>query len=329
MKTNNNHNERLLLLFKIMLRIRLFEEEVCRQAKKGNIIGTLHLCIGQEAVAAGCCENLKKGDFVTSTHRGHGHFIAAGASLKRIMAELFGRRDGYCFGKGGTQHMASYKDGFLASNGITGGGIAYAAGIALTLKMQGYSNLAVCFFGDGASNQGTFHESLNIASIWKLPIIYVCENNMYAMSTHIKNMISVQDIAQRGQAYNIVSKVVDGNDVIALSETMAEAMDFVRHSKGPVLIEAKTYRQTGHSINDKCNYVSPEENLLWKDKCPILRLKKYITDNNEVDVKTLELIEDEVNAEIKDAVDYAFSSSYLTRKEVLEGVFADEKTAAI
>ncbi len=323
----NMHDDRSpqwkLCLLKDMMRIRSFELELYKQYDLKNIRGTMHICLGQEAVAVGCCESLKKGDFVTSTHRGHGHFLAVGGSMKRIMAELFGRRTGYCHGKGGTQHMASLEDGFLGSNGITGGGIPYATGIGLALTMSGKDNVAVCFFGDGASNQGTFHESINIASIWKLPVIYVCENNQYAMSSKIQVMTNIENIADRSSAYGIPGKVVDGNDVLAVSHTMRETIQQVRAGNGPVLIEAKTYRLSGHSRNDRCHYRPPGEEPFWATRCPIKRLQEQLMTDGMLQGKELLALEEEIRDEIETAVSFAVASDYLSKEETLEGVYCN------
>lgn len=302
--------------------IRQFELEAYKQFDKKNILGTLHACIGQEAVAVGCCEALKQGDYVTSTHRGHGHLLALGGSVKRLMAELFGRRDGYCFGKGGTQHIASLENGFLGSNGITGGGIPYATGLALAMKMRRNDNLTVCFLGDGASNQGTFHESINIASIWKLPVIYVCENNQYAMSSKFDRMMRVKSIADRASAYGIQGKVFDGNDVLATSRMMRETITSARAGNGPVLIEAKTYRISGHSRRDTCSYRSREEEQLWAAQCPIKRLQDLLVADGSIDREDIDALEDGVRQEIKEAVNFAESSDYLSKEDVLNGVYS-------
>lgn len=308
-------------LLERMIKIRFFEQELHRQHDLKNIRGTIHICVGQEAVAVGCCESLGKGDFVTSTHRGHGHFLAMGGSLNRIMAELFGRRTGYCRGKGGTQHLASYEEGFLGSNGITGGGIPYATGIALALKMRHRNNIAVCFFGDGASNQGTFHESLNMASIWKLPIVYVCENNQYAMSSRFRDMVNVEHIASRAAAYGIPGKIVDGNDVLAVSTAMREASEYVRTGNGPLLIEAKTYRMCGHSRSDNCRYRSRSEEQAWAERCPVRCLEKVLLNQSILDRKLVLELERKIREEIGAAVNFALESGFLSAEETLEDVY--------
>jgi TPP-dependent pyruvate/acetoin dehydrogenase alpha subunit len=209
--------------YRTMLVIRLFEEAVETLFSRGLIKGTAHPAIGQEAVAVGACGALCRGDYVTSTHRGHGHFIAMGGDPRRIMAELYGKRTGYSRGRGGSQLMADFRLGFLGANGITGGGIPVATGVALSAKLRGTGRIALCFFGDGAANQGTFHESLNMAGLWKLPVVYVCENNMYAMSMRVSDAVPVPDLAVRAAGYGMPGQVVDGNDLPAVQAAVREA----------------------------------------------------------------------------------------------------------
>lgn len=309
-----------MTLLRSMKRIRSFELELYKQYDQKQIRGTLHICLGQEAIPVGVCTALKEGDFVTSTHRGHGHFLARGGSMDRMMAELFGRRDGCCRGKGGTQHMASVEVGFLGSNGITGGGIPYSTGMALAMKMRSLPNVAVCFFGDGASNQGTFHESLNMAAIWKLPIVYVIENNRYAMGSPTREMSATATLSVRAAAYAIPGVEVDGNDALAVSRTARQTVARVRAGEGPVLIEAHTYRMSGHSRNDKCAYRRREEEREWASRCPIGRLREALLAEG---VKEDELadVDQRVEAEVAAAVEFANASGRLTREEVLEGVY--------
>jgi TPP-dependent pyruvate/acetoin dehydrogenase alpha subunit len=303
-----------------MKRVRSFELELYRQHDKKRIRGTLHICLGQEAVPVGVCAELKPGDFVTSTHRGHGHFLACGGAMDRMMAELFGRRDGYCQGKGGTQHLASLEHGFLGSNGITGGGIPYSTGIALAMKLRHPASVAVCFFGDGASNQGTFHESLNMAAIWKLPIVYVVENNGYAMSSRTSEMVASANLAIRGMAYGIPGIEVDGNDVLGVRRTAREAIAAARAGKGPVLIEAHTYRMSGHSRSDKCHYRTRDEEREWAARCPIERLRAALVADG-VPESDLEAVDREVEVEVAAAVEFAGASGLLSREELLAGVY--------
>jgi pyruvate dehydrogenase E1 component alpha subunit len=310
-----------LSLLRSLVVIRRFEEEAMEQYDKGNIRGTLHVCVGQEAVAVGGCEPKQAGDKVTSGHRGHGHFIAAGGSTDLIMAELFGRRDGYCRGRGGTQHMACVDVGFLGSNGITGGGIPYATGMALAMKMRGQGNVVICFFGDGAINQGVFHESLNMASIWKLPIVYVCENNQYAMGSRITDMVAVANLSDRAAGYGMRGVSVDGNDVLAVVAVMREAVGQARVGDGPVLIEAMTYRLLGHSRNDKCQYRTREEEQQWAKRCPINRLKDYMMSNHLLTDLEWEGLKREVDQKVEEAVAFAHKSACLDGDEARAGVF--------
>lgn len=305
-----------------MMRIRRFEEAIVHHIDAGHIAGTTHLSIGQEAVAVGACSILEPGDTITSTHRGHGHFLAAGGDPKRIMAELFGRRDGYCAGKGGTQHMAGIDVGFLGSNGIIGGGIPIATGMALAMKMRGQRSLVLCFFGDGAANQGTFHESLNMAAIWKLPAIYLLENNRYAMSSRAADMAGNERLADRAVAYGIASKRVDGNDVAQLWSVMAEAACHVRAGHGPVLVEALTYRLAGHSRNDRCTYRSREEEAYWWARCPIDRLRQRLERSGDLSSDEIDSMERAVAREIDEAVSFATSSPVPSLGEILASPYA-------
>jgi TPP-dependent pyruvate/acetoin dehydrogenase alpha subunit len=284
-----------------MLKIRRFEEALNDLYAQGYINGTLHLCVGQEAVAVGVCGALNIDDYITSTHRGHGHFIAKGGDITRMMAELFGLREGYCGGAGGTQHMADFSIGHLGSNGITGGQIPVATGAALALKLAEKKQVVACFFGDGAANEGLFHESLNMASIWNLPIIYICENNLYAMSTPFQKAFNIHDIAIRSVAYGMRGRVVDGMDVLEVKNEAAEAVEAARNGKGPTLIECKTYRFSGHSKSDPRIYRTRQEEALWQEKDPINLLKKKLYGNGALELE-LETIENRVKTEIENAI---------------------------
>lgn len=317
-----------IAMLRDMFRIRIFENEIYRQVDEGNVRGTTHVSVGQEAVAVGACSVLGRGDLVTSTHRGHGHFLASGGDMKRIMAELFGRRDGYCQGKGGTQHMASVEAGFVGSNGITGGGLPFATGMALAKQMRGEPHLVLCFFGDGAVNQGTFHESLNLASIWRLPVVYILENNQYAMSSPVRDMVNVERLADRAAAYGIPGMQVDGNDVADMARIAAQAAEHARHGAGPVLVEALTYRVSGHSRNDRCQYRSREEEQVWTGRCPIGRLRDQLLQDGTLDESAYQSIERVAAAEVAEAVEFAMGSDYLCPEEVLAGVFAETSRGA-
>jgi pyruvate dehydrogenase E1 component alpha subunit len=302
--------DKAIFYLRQMLCIRLFEEKVNWLFARGKILGTSHLYIGQEAVAVGSCAALAPEDYIVSNHRGHGHLIAKGGAPKRIMAEIFGKVTGYCKGKGGTQHMFCSEVGHMGSNGITGGQIPVATGIAFALKYSKKTQVVLCFLGDGATNQGTFHESLNMAGLWNLPIVYVCENNMYAMSTHVKDAVPVEHIADRAAAYGMPGTVVDGNDVLAVREAVEHAVQRARMGSGPSLVEAKTYRLLGHSKSDPRTYrTKEEERNAWANE-PIKRYRAYLLENNILDEAQFLEIEQKIKKEIEDAVDFAEKSAY-------------------
>lgn len=310
-----------LQLLKNMKRIREFELHLQKLYVNKTIRGTLHICVGQEAVAVGVGACLDKGDFVTSTHRGHGHLLAVGGQMGPIMAELLGRKSGYCQGKGGTQHLASLECGFLGSNGITGGGLPYATGMALAMNLRELKNVVVCFFGDGASNQGTFHESLNMAAIWKLPILFLLENNGYAMSSPVRQMAATPTLAIRASAYGITGYQVDGNDVIAVRNQVASALSLVRAGEGPVLVEALTYRMSGHSCSDRCHYRTREEERAWAARCPITKLQDSLLSQG-IEPSVFADMDQNIGNEIAAAFEFASASGTLTKHELLEGVYS-------
>ncbi|HIE50788.1 MAG TPA: thiamine pyrophosphate-dependent dehydrogenase E1 component subunit alpha [Armatimonadetes bacterium] len=292
-----------------MLLIRRFEERVLELFGEGLIKGTAHPCVGQEAVAVGACAALRPGDYVTSTHRGHGHLLAKGGDPRRLMAELFGKATGYSRGRGGSQHVAAFDLGFLGSNGITGGGLPIATGAALALKMRRESRIVLAFFGDGATGQGTFHESLNLGAVWKLPIVYLCENNLYAMGTHIRYTCPVPNVADRAAAYGMPGVIVDGNDVLAVREVVREAVDRARRGEGPTLIEAKTYRLLGHSKGDTDRpYRTREEEAQWWARDPIRRCRERLQQANLLEPARDEALRAEVEREIEAAVQFARES---------------------
>jgi pyruvate dehydrogenase E1 component alpha subunit len=264
--------ETLRAMYERMALIRVFEDTTQRQFADGQIPGFVHLYAGEEAVAVGVCTHLTDADYITSTHRGHGHCIAKGVDVAGMAAELMGRATGICKGKGGSMHVADVSKGMLGANGIVGGGYPLACGAALTAKMQGTGAVAVCFFGDGASNQGTFHESLNLAAIWNLPVVFVCENNGYAEATTFGYHCSTDDVASRAQGYNVPGVVVDGLDVIAMFEVAGEAIARARRGDGPSLIEAKTYRFYGHEEGDAATYRTDAEVEAFKARDPLAKL---------------------------------------------------------
>jgi len=313
---------KLVEYYRTMLLIRLFEEKVEDLFSRGLVKGTTHPAIGQEAVAVGACAALGKDDCVTSTHRGHGHFIARGGDPRRIMAELFGKRTGYSRGRGGSQLMADYRIGFLGANGITGGSIPFATGVALDARLRQRRRVTLCFFGDGASNQGTFHESLNLAAIWNLPVIYLCENNRYAMSTPVQATIRIADIASRATAYGFPGVVVDGNDPLAVREVVAAACDRARRGAGPTLIEAKTYRLSGHSRGDQRKYRTSEEEAAARRGDPIHRFRKVLTDQGLLTPAKNARLRREAAAAVRAAIRFARTSAAPDPATLEEGVFA-------
>lgn len=304
-----------------MLHIRKFEEKVAYFFSLGKVHGTTHLYLGEEACAVGACCALEEKDLITSTHRGHGHCIGKGIDLNRMMAELLGKETGYCKGKGGSMHIADLDRGNIGANGVVGGGHAIAVGAALALRMKKSDQAVVCFFGDGAANEGSFHESLNLASIWKLPVVFFCENNMYGMSMPASKAMNIENVAQRAAAYGIPGKVLDGNDVLEVYRATLEAKDYVRRN-GPVLLEAKTYRWLGHSKSDANVYRTKEEIAEWKKKCPIKRFRKYLEEEGIFDSGQLEAMERQAAEDIEKAVEFAEQSPYPSLDTICDDVYA-------
>ena len=298
----------LLTMYKTMHHIRAFEEKVAYFFSRGMIHGTTHLYVGEEATAVGVISNLTDSDLITSTHRGHGHTISKGIDLNRMMAELFGKIDGYCHGKGGSMHIADLEKGNLGANGVVGGGIPIATGAGITLQYKKRNNVVVCFFGDGAINQGTFHESINLASVWKLPVLYVCENNQYGMSMSRERSINLDDLAERAKGYGVPGKTVDGNDVLAVYAAAGEAIDYVRKS-GPMLLVAETYRYLGHSKSDANRYRTKEEIAEWRERDPIGRLREHLVTERIAAEEEVDAIEAEAKQDIEDAVAFAKASA--------------------
>ena len=312
----------LIEMYRKMVTIRAFEYKIKDLFSKGTIVGDLHLSIGQEAVAVGVCAGLQKDDYVLSTHRGHGHCIAKGADVKRMMAEFFGRKTGICKGKGGSMHLADFSVGMLGASGIVGGGIPQAVGAGLSIKLRGTDQVAVSFFGDGASNQGTFHESLNLAAIWKLPVIFVCENNQYAESTPVSKVMLVKNIADRATAYGVTGVVVDGMDAAAVYEAVKEAVRRARKGKGPTLIECETYRFEGHEEGDPwIKYRSKEEVEEWKKRCPIEAFRAKLIKTKILTEEEAKEIDQETKMLIEEAVKFGEESPWPKPQEALEDVF--------
>lgn len=309
-------------LLKQMWQIRFFEEKVDEFFAKGMIHGTTHLAVGQEASAVGSIAVLEERDKITSTHRGHGHCIAKGAEVNRMMAELFGRTTGYCKGKGGSMHIADVDKGNLGANGIVGGGFAIAAGAALTSQMKNEGYVVLCFFGDGASNEGSFHEALNLASIWKLPVVFICENNQYGMSGPAKEMMNIEDVAKRADAYGIPGTVVDGNDVFDVMNGVSAAVDRARNGQGPSIVEAKTYRWKGHSKSDAKKYRTREEEQEWRAKDPIARLRDALIQEVLLTEEGAAEIKAAAKKEIEDSVEFSKQSPMPTIDDLMEDVYA-------
>jgi len=308
-----------------MLEIRYFEEKIVDQYARGNVPGLAHLYIGEEAVAVGACTCLKETDLITSTHRGHGHCIAKGADMKPMMAELFGKRTGYCKGKGGSMHIASLSLGMLGAMGIVGSGGPIANGAALAAKMRKSGQVVLCFFGDGASNTGAFHESANFAALHKLPVVFICENNLYGISVCMTRHTALKNIADRAAGYNMPGVVADGMDVLAVYKTVGKAVEAARDGKGPTLVECKTYRFRGHFEGDPnlgARYRKAEEVEEWKTRCPIKRLKEYLLEKKIAKRGEIDHLEKDARERVEDAMAYANASPFPEGRETLEDLFA-------
>lgn len=314
--------DKMLQMFTVMYKIRQFESALQEFFAAGKIPGFVHLYLGEEAVAAGTCAALRRDDYITSTHRGHGHLIAKGGDLKLMMAELYGKRTGYCKGKGGSMHIADIDLGILGANGIVGGGGPIATGAGLASKYRGEDRVVVCFFGDGASNQGTTQEALNLASAWELPVIFVNENNGYGISCPTSKAMAITDIADRAAAYDMPGVVVDGNDVTAVYEAVQAAVDRARRGEGPSLIECKTYRWRGHFEGDACVYREKDEVDAWVRKDPLPRFTKKLLDEAILTQKELDELQAAIDAELKEAIDFAEKSPPPEPSELTQDVYA-------
>jgi len=314
----------LIKLYSTMLKIRLFEERVIDLYARGLIPGLAHLYIGEEAVATGACCVLREKDYITSTHRGHGHVIAKGADLKPMMAELFGKETGYCKGKGGSMHIADMDIGILGANGIAGGGIPIAVGAGLSAKLRRSDQVTACFFGDDASNNGVFHEGLNLASLYGLPVIFICENNLYGISVGQKKQRLVQDIAVRATSYEMPSVVVDGNDVLEVYSESLKAFKRAQGGGGPTLIECKTYRWRGHHEGDPNlgrRYRTPEEIEVWKEKDAIKSMANKLIADKVLTKGKMEDLKNEILQELEEAVLFANDSDFPLIEEMYKDVY--------
>ena len=314
-------NEQMIDMYTVMTKIRAFELKVADFFAAGKIPGFVHLYAGEEAIATGVCANLTKNDYITSTHRGHGHMLAKGGELNSMMGEIFGKKTGYCKGKGGSMHIADVGLGILGANGIVGAGPPLATGAALACKYLKKDAISVCFFGDGASNEGTTHEAMNLAACWKLPVVFINENNMYGISSCTRVSMCVPNIADRASAYDIPGIVVDGNDVMAVYEAAQEAIARARAGKGPTLIECKTYRHRGHFEGDPCSYRPDSEVAEWKAKDPIPRFEEKLISLGIASAAKLDEIKAGVAREIEAAVKFAEDSAFPDPSELLDDVY--------
>lgn len=314
----------LVGMYRKMLEIRILEEKVYDLFLHGRLPGFVHLAIGQEAVSVGVCNNLRKEDYITSTHRPHGDLIAKGARLDRMMAELLGRRTGYCKGKAGQMHMASIELGILGANGIVGGGLPIAVGAALSARLRGTDQVTVAFFGEGGSCLGTFHEALNLASIWDLPVVFVCQNNQYAVSTPFRDAKKIPNVYSMASAYGIPGVIVDGNDVLEVHKVAGEAMERARAGGGPTLIECKTYRWMGHNVGDAHTlYRSAEEVAEWKKKDPIARFKVALIEEGVMTREEAQAIEEGTRRTLEEAMEFAERSPEPGPEEALQDLYAE------
>ena len=305
-----------------MYLIRTFEEKAESLYAMGKIHGTMHLSIGQEASAVGACLALRPHDYILSTHRGHGHCIAKGADLNLMMAEFLGKAAGYCRGRGGSMHIADVEGGNLGANGIVAGGLPLSAGVGLSLRMQRSDRLCLAFFGDGAANEGAFHEALNLAAIWNLPVIYFCENNQYAMSMPVSRAFSIERISQRAASYNIPGVTVDGNDLVAVYQATREAVGRAADGLGPSLIEAVTYRWRGHSTSDRQLYRSREEVKEWQGRDPIVRLRAALLQADLFGEAELDSVRDRAYQRIDDALAFAEAAADPDPASIMDDVYA-------
>lgn len=311
-----------LILYKKMVQIRKFEEKLFFLFSTRSMPGSMHQYDGQEAVAVGVCTHLDREDYVTSTHRGHGHCIAKGADINAVMAEMFAKKTGCCKGIGGSMHIADFSVGMLGANGIVAAGIPIATGAGWTCQYQKKEKVSVVFFGDGAANEGAFHEGLNLAAVWKLPVIYVCENNQYGFSTHYKRTMLIDNIADRAGGYGMHGEVVDGMDVLAVYNMAGKAIERARSGNGPTLIECKTYRYRGHSRFEPAKYRTREEVAAWKEKDPIACWKLVLASDYAVSEEELKTIDEAVTAEIESAVSFSEKSPNPEPEDYKDYIFA-------
>jgi len=311
-----------IAVYETMKTIRSFEEQVFLLTTKRLVQGSVHFYIGQEAIATGICYCLDNKDYIMSNHRCHGHLVAKGGDLKRMMAELMGRKDGYCRGKGGTMHLVDPSVGMMGANGIVGGGNPIAVGIGYACKNFEKQKIVVSFFGDGAINTGAFHESLNIASLWDLPILFVCENNQYAISTSVARSASIGDLSKRAVSYGIPGMNIDGNDINEVMEAADNFIKEIRKEQRPALLVCDTYRQMGHSIHDPRTYRTRQEEKRWEKKDPIARFEKILLKNKVLNSAKIKAIKEKIDKKIKEAIDYAVKSPVPEGQDLYRDVYA-------
>jgi acetoin:2,6-dichlorophenolindophenol oxidoreductase subunit alpha len=314
--------EKLSWMLARMCEIRYFEEKAEDLYMRGLVHGTMHLSIGQEAGSVGSIATLRPEDLIIHHHRGHGHTIAKGADLVTMMAEFLGKEAGYCRGRGGSMHIADIAGGNLGATGVVGGGIPTSVGIALALQMRRSTQVLLSYFGDGASNEGEFHESLNMASTWKLPVVFICDNNQYGMSMSITRSMNIDDIAARAVSYGIPGRAVDGNDVLAVYDTVLEAVEYARSGQGPSLINVKSYRWRGHSKSDRNLYRTAQEIEEWKQKCPIRRYKQVLVDGGIMTADETEAIDQLAKAAIDHAAEVAQTFAEPSPENMEDEVYA-------
>lgn len=295
-------------LYRTLYTIRVFETECIKLYRQGLIIGYFHPYLGEEAIATGLCAALRQDDYIVSTHRGHGHCIARGGELKKMVAEILGREAGYCRGRGGSMHIANVNIGNIGANGIVGGGIPIGVGAGLGIHIRGGDQVVVIFFSDGACNNGVFAESLNLAAIWDLPVIFLLENNQYAVSSPIEEMSRIPDLYKRAEGYGVPAYQVDGNDVLAVYEKTKEAIEACRKGKGPVMIEAKTYRHGGHHVNDPGLYMPKDKLEYYKSKDPVDIGRKYLLEETKCTEQEAAAIEQQVQQAMEEAIEFAKNS---------------------
>lgn len=309
-------------LYQTMVRIRAFDMQIGPLYATGLIRGSAHEYVGEEAIAVGAISTIGRQDFVTSTHRGHGHCLALGMEMRGMMAEIMGRVTGYCRGHGGSMHITSLKHGMLGADGVVGGGLAIAVGAAYAGNLQGRGSVVLSFFGDGASNEGTFHEALNLATVLAAPVVFICENNQWALSTPVKSTMSAETIASRAASYSMPGVQVDGNDVLAVQAAVSQAVARARNGEGPSLIEAVTYRIKMHSVFAAADTRAPEELELWDSRDPIKRFAKHLISEFDCRQDDLDRLTESAEAEVEDAIEFAKSSPQPDPNEALQNVYA-------